>query len=239
MFQEAHNGTLFLDEIGEMPLPFQAKLLRVLQEKEIRPVGSEKVIPVDVRIVAATNKNLKNEVNSGNFRLDLWYRLNVLSFDIIPLRKRPEDIEAFSKYYVKKSGLLNYSEKLEALIEQMESYSFPGNIRELENILERFILVIKSNNGSSLQNKEDMKNFFDSCRLQLDDNKIQTNTSKTNILATDIHNSATIKDTVAEIEKNEIQRLLIKYKGSRALTAKHMGISVSTLRRKIIKYGIK
>ncbi len=239
LFQEAHNGTLFLDEIGEMPLPFQAKLLRVLQEKEIRPVGSEKVIPVDVRIVAATNKNLKNEVNSGNFRLDLWYRLNVLSFDIIPLRKRPEDIEAFSKYYVKKSGLLNYSEKLEALIEQMESYSFPGNIRELENILERFILVIKSNNGSSLQNKEDMKNFFDSCRLQLDDNKIQTNTSKTNILATDIHNSATIKDTVAEIEKNEIQRLLIKYKGSRALTAKHMGISVSTLRRKIIKYGIK
>ena len=85
-----------------MPLSFQSKLLRVLQEKEVRPVGSGKIIPVDVRVVAATNKNLREEVENGNFRLDLWYRLNVLSVNIIPLRERPEDIEAFSKYYIKK-----------------------------------------------------------------------------------------------------------------------------------------
>lgn len=105
LFQEAHQGTIFLDEIGEMPLSFQSKLLRVLQEKEVRPVGSGKIIPVDVRVVAATNKNLREEVENGNFRLDLWYRLNVLSVNIIPLRERPEDIEASANIILKNSKI--------------------------------------------------------------------------------------------------------------------------------------
>ncbi|MCJ7854683.1 sigma 54-interacting transcriptional regulator [Lachnospiraceae bacterium NSJ-143] len=235
LFQEAHNGTLFLDEIGDMPLPFQAKLLRVLQEKEVRPVGSEKVIPIDVRIVAATNKNLKNEVDSGNFRLDLWYRLNVLSFDIIPLRKRPEDIEEFSRYYIQKLGSQEYLNKLEILIEQMKGYSFPGNIRELENILERFALTVKSGTDS-LQSCDDIKKFFSSYTLQLKNRTANGNKSQT-VLGTDL-DSHSVKDILAEIEKNEIIRLLVEYKGSRTLVAKHMNISLSTLRRKILKYKI-
>lgn len=162
LFQEAHQGTIFLDEIGEMPLSFQSKLLRVLQEKEVRPVGSGKIIPVDVRVVAATNKNLREEVENGNFRLDLWYRLNVLSVNIIPLRERPEDIEAFSKYYIKKFKNIYLSKELDVLIDLMKNYNFPGNIRELENILERFVLTMQSIYSKNLGTTESINNFFES-----------------------------------------------------------------------------
>lgn len=150
-----------MDEIGEMPLSFQSKLLRVLQEKEVRPVGSSKIIPIDVRVVAATNKNLREEVENGNFRLDLWYRLNVLSVNIIPLRERPEDIAAFSKYYIKKFKNIDLSSELDILIDLMKNYNFPGNIRELENILERFVLTIQSVYGENFGGPESIKNFFE------------------------------------------------------------------------------
>ena len=237
LFQEAHQGTLFLDEIGEMPLSFQSKLLRVLQEKEVRPVGSSKIIPIDVRVVAATNKNLREEVENGNFRLDLWYRLNVLSVNIIPLRERPEDIAAFSKYYIKKFKNIDLSSELDILIDLMKNYNFPGNIRELENILERFVLTIQSVYGENFGDPESIKNFFENYTSEFTRlNKPLPEKNNTHKQETDKKSSA--RELFEEHEKMEIQNLLIKYNGSRSLVAKELNISVSTLRRRMIKYNI-
>ena len=237
LFQEAHQGTIFLDEIGEMPLSFQSKLLRVLQEKEVRPVGSVKIIPVDVRVVAATNKNLREEVENGNFRLDLWYRLNVLSVNIIPLRERPEDIEAFSKYYIKKFKNIDLNNELDILIDLMKNYNFPGNIRELENILERFVLTMQSVYGINSSKAESINKFFEDYTNEF--TKFHSPMpEKTNKYIEQTNKKLSAKEQFEENEKNEIQNLLIKFNGSRFLVAKELNISVSTLRRRMIKYNI-
>lgn len=140
----ANNGTLFLDEIGEMDILLQAKLLRVIQEKRITPLGSEKSIPVDFRLVVATNKDLSREVELGNFREDLYFRLNVISIEIPPLRQRREDIPQLSSYFIQK-----YSKKFDKNINSitseaiavLENYDYPGNVRELENIIERAVAL--------------------------------------------------------------------------------------------------
>lgn len=146
IFELANNGTLLLDEIGEIPLDMQAKLLRVLQEKEIRKIGGNKPIPVDVRLIAATNKNLLDEVNNGNFREDLYYRLNVVPLYIPPLRSRPEDIAPFVNHFLsiynKKYG--KYLEANNTFFEALKTYSWPGNVRELENFIERLVVTSKS-----------------------------------------------------------------------------------------------
>lgn len=142
-FEQAHGGTLFLDEIGELPLEAQVKLLRVLQEKEIERIGGEQTIKVDVRIVAATNRNLEQEVAEGRFRLDLYYRLNVFPVELTPLRERKDDLEALANHFIAKyAGLSNKKVNglsAEALNELM-AYNWPGNIRELEHLIERNIL---------------------------------------------------------------------------------------------------
>lgn len=146
IFELANNGTLLLDEIGEIPLDMQAKLLRVLQEKEIRKIGGNKPIPVDVRLIAATNKNLLDEVHKGNFREDLYYRLNVVPLYIPPLRSRPEDIAPFVNHFLsiynKKYG--KYLEANTTFFEALKTYSWPGNVRELENFIERLVVTSKS-----------------------------------------------------------------------------------------------
>ncbi|MBZ5874796.1 sigma-54-dependent transcriptional regulator [Chromohalobacter israelensis] len=144
LFTYADGGTLFLDEIAEMPLAMQAKLLRVLESKRIRPVGSEQEQPVDVRIVAATHRNLQHEVNEGRFREDLYFRLNVLTLPLPALRERPEDIPALAHHF---SRQLSRDLGLDALpwqhadLERLTHYSWPGNIRELKNFIERCILL--------------------------------------------------------------------------------------------------
>lgn len=143
-FELAHKGTLFLDEIGEMPLEAQVKLLRVLQEKELERVGGRDIIKVDVRIIAATNRNLEEEVNAGRFRSDLFYRLNVFPISLPPLRERMEDIEPLANFFIEKftksSGkkIARISSKA---IQQLYSYHWPGNIRELEHLIERSVLM--------------------------------------------------------------------------------------------------
>ncbi|HTB24156.1 MAG TPA: sigma-54 dependent transcriptional regulator, partial [Puia sp.] len=145
-FEQANGGTIFLDEIGEMPVDLQVKLLRVLQEKEIEPVGSRSTIKINVRVIAATNRNLEKEVAEGRFRLDLYYRLNVFPLLLPPLRERTEDIPAlaqhFIRYYNQKSGkkITGLSDKV---LTNMLAYHWPGNIRELENVIERSVLLTK------------------------------------------------------------------------------------------------
>jgi len=144
LFQEADGGTLFLDEIGELPLSLQVKLLRVLQESEIRPVGDSKSTRVDVRIIAATAKNLEDEVKKGLFREDLFYRLNVLTIPLPPLRERPEDIPHLCRHFLARFNAKMGKEVTDLSPSAMEillSYGWPGNVRELENVIERAVLL--------------------------------------------------------------------------------------------------
>jgi two-component system response regulator PilR (NtrC family) len=139
LFRAAHGGTLFLDEIGELPLPLQVKLLRTLQEKAVRPVGGEKELPVDVRVLAATNKNLEEEVREGRFRQDLFYRLNVIRVEMPPLRARREDIPLLAQHFLEKHAALVGERRTlsPAALRRLLELDFPGNVRELENLIER------------------------------------------------------------------------------------------------------
>jgi DNA-binding NtrC family response regulator len=151
-FEQANGGTIFLDEIGEMPVDLQVKLLRVLQEKEIEPIGSRSPVKIDVRVIAATNRNLEKEVGEGRFRLDLYYRLNVFPIELPPLRERIEDIPALAHHFIniynRKSGK-KITELSEKVLKNFSEYSWPGNIRELENLIERSVLLAK---GTIIEN---------------------------------------------------------------------------------------
>ncbi|MEZ4527593.1 MAG: sigma-54 dependent transcriptional regulator [Desulfobacterales bacterium] len=148
LFAEAEGGTIFLDEIGELPLSLQVKFLRVLQENEIRPVGDSKTVKLDVRVVAATSKNLEEEAGKGSFRTDLFYRLNVLPIRLPPLRERTEDIPLLARHFIDR-----FNRSLEKRIEGISSeglsllmqYEWPGNVRELENIIERAVIFAEGN----------------------------------------------------------------------------------------------
>ncbi|HKM39530.1 MAG TPA: sigma 54-interacting transcriptional regulator [bacterium] len=143
LFFTADRGTIFLDEISEIPLPLQGKLLRVLQEKEIRPIGGEQVLPIDVRVIAATNRDLRMLVQEGLFRKDLFFRINVLNLHIMPLRKRRKDIPVLVNHFIEKEGL-STPKKCRVTTEAMDmlsDYGWPGNVRELKNIIQRVILL--------------------------------------------------------------------------------------------------
>jgi transcriptional regulator with GAF, ATPase, and Fis domain len=143
-FELANNSTLFLDEIGELPLEAQSKLLRVVQERELERVGGKQTIKVDVRLIAATNRNLEEEVKAGRFRADLYFRLNVFPINLPPLRDRSEDIEPLTHFFVQKYSR-NTGRKIRKVaprvIQQLRSYTWPGNVRELEHLIERSILL--------------------------------------------------------------------------------------------------
>ena len=151
LFELAQGGTIFLDEIGEMPIRFQAKLLRVIQERVIRKIGGDEYIPVDVRIMSATNQNIPDLIEKGLFRRDLYYRINLLAIHIPPLRERREDIPLIFKRFVeKKSKALNIVEPMveRDAMEDLKKYSWPGNIRELRNVAERAVIFSMSKNIS-------------------------------------------------------------------------------------------
>lgn len=148
LFQAADGGSLFLDEIADLPLHMQVKLLRAIQEKSVRPVGSETEIPVDVRLISATHKNLAREVEEGNLRQDLYYRINVIELKVPSLREHKDDIPQLASHYLDILARENGMEKAsisDAAISRLQAYSFPGNVRELENILQRSLAMAENN----------------------------------------------------------------------------------------------
>ncbi|MCI1931108.1 MAG: sigma 54-interacting transcriptional regulator [Clostridia bacterium] len=229
MFEMAHMGTIFLDEIGEMPLEMQVQILRVIQEKEIRRIGSDRVIPVDVRVISATNRDLKNEVEKGNFRNDLYYRLDVLELKIPPLRDRKEDIPEIAINCLKNLDYKSYKAN-EALwwsiIEELEKHEMKGNIRELQNMIERLNVMLKNShiNTTAL--------FSEISRSIGDDSE--------EIRHTGLYEDDESPDLSDKgWEKKRIIKALKMNGLSRTKTAEYLGISRSTLWNKMKYYDIK
>ncbi|MEA4973639.1 MAG: sigma 54-interacting transcriptional regulator [Candidatus Metalachnospira sp.] len=222
LFQQAHKGTVFLDEIGEMPLSMQSKLLRVLQEKQVHPIGSDTVFPVDIRIISATNKDLNTMVQQKTFRLDLLYRLNVLNLHLPPLRRRREDIILFADEFLSEKSPSVYNKNLQIIHEMMEhlsQYPFPGNYRELENILERASLFLSHTTGYK---------DVDTLLLQIMD-----------VFSEEEQDSVAPSSAVQLPGAQKIIDALEKANGNRKKASEILGISQTTLWRKMDKYGIK
>ncbi|MES9837882.1 MAG: sigma-54 dependent transcriptional regulator [Candidatus Thiodiazotropha sp.] len=216
LFTYANGGTLFLDEIGEMPLSMQAHLLRALEERTIRPVGSNREVPVDVRIIAASNRDLEQEVRSGDFREDLYYRLNVLSLRIPALRERKEDIPLLVKHFVETLSAelgITPPQMGEADLVRLLDYDWPGNVRELKNVIERCLLLNKSPSlcmiGSEAVGAQSAP--FDPAKTLL----------------------------LEAIEKQHILKVLDLEGGNKSAAARVLGISRKTLERKTQAWGVK
>lgn len=235
-FEEANNGTLFLDEIGDMSLSLQSKLLRVLQEGTLERLGGSKTIKVDVRIVAATNRNLENDIASKSFREDLFYRLKVITISLPPLRIRKEDIPILANHFlIKHSEIAKkkvVSIKPEALNKLIE-YSWPGNIRELENVIKRAIILAK---GSSLT----INDLFDGFEIT-----VKSHTKENSRLFVYLSQQVIAQQgqiyslVVSELERDLIQWALIQTKGNQVQAAKLLGISRVMLHERLDKFKFK
>lgn len=214
-FEHAQNGTIFLDEIGNVPLHLQAKLLQVIQTKTVTRLGESKARPINVRIICATNRNLKEEVQNKNFREDLYYRINTMEILLPPLRERKEDKIPLAQFLLEKLGkkyekeVLEFDEK--ALI-QIENHTWNGNIRELENRIERAIILCD-------------KNIITSSELDLDE----------------ITNYEELTDDLqlSDLEKNAIEKVLTKHNNNISKSAEELGLSRASLYRRMEKYNIK
>ncbi|WMJ79231.1 sigma 54-interacting transcriptional regulator [Clostridium sp. MB40-C1] len=220
-FELANGGTILLDEIGDMPLNMQVKLLRVIQERELMKVGGSELKNIDVRIIAATNKNLEEKVEKGEFREDLYYRLNVMKLVIPPLRERKEDIPALAdSLRIKVANRLGiYVEGIsKQAMEHLINYHWPGNIRQLENIIERAINLLDSNLIIEQEHLPD----------GIIENKVKYSVDKSKYLS----------DIIEEIERKVIAECLTKTKGNKNETSKILGISRAGLYKKIEKYNL-
>jgi two-component system nitrogen regulation response regulator NtrX len=218
-FELADGGTLFLDEIGDMSLQTQAKVLRVIESQEFQRVGGNKNISVDTRIIAATNKNLIDEVKKGTFREDLYFRLNVIPISIPPLRERKEDIQLLVGYFLE-SLATEYGKSSKKIapdtVQELRSYDWPGNVRELKNVIERLVIMTPYNTITS-------KNLFVSAEKERHD----------------YFGYKTLKDARDSFEKDYITKKLEENNLNVSKTAEALGIERSNLHRKIKTYGIK
>ncbi len=218
LFEAAHGGTIFLDEIAEMPLSLQAQMLRVLQEKEIRRLGSDTIIPIDVRVIAATNKNLEKELKEGRFREDLFYRINVLKLSLPPLRERKNDIIEIGSCFLKRKYNRIFSKNRELwvnILADLREHPWYGNIRELENVIERLAVILER----GIINQSNYSLFV---REVLGYNPAPQEKIRNN-------------DTD---EREEVYRALVESGWNRTEAAERLGISRATLWRKMKKYGI-
>jgi len=217
LMEEADKGTLFLDEIGEMPLELQAKLLRVLEAKEFIKVGDTKTLKVDVRIIAATNKDLENEVKENRFREDLFYRLNVFAIELPSLNERKEDIPALTEFFMQtfaaKVGK-NITRAEAGVLKLLQQHNWKGNIRELKNVIERACILV-------------------------DGNELTVESLPLELQAVNNKQSSLSDFSLENVEKRHIQRVLNYTKGNKTETARLLNIGLTTLYRKIEEYGIK
>lgn len=221
LFQSANGGTIFLDEVGELPLELQAKLLRVLQEKEIRPVGSSQKIKVDVRVVAASNRNLEAEYRNGNFRKDLFFRLNVVAVHLPALRERRSDIPMLAHWFLDRYAPGSAIQVTTLAMKSLLQYDWPGNVRELENCVERAVAL-----GD--------RRTIDVSDLPASIASASTVSEPATISQGDGFNSTDLED----IERSTIQRVFEQVKGDKAMAGRMLGISRATLYRKLKRYNI-
>lgn len=227
-FVQANRGTLFLDEIGEMPLSLQSKLLRTIQEKEVIPLGSTEKISIDTKIIAATNRDLKQEVKAGRFREDLYFRLNVIPIEIPPLRERRDDIPLlvmhFLEFYSKEMGKKVH--KLEPLVmKTLLGYGYPGNVRELSNIIERAVALCE---GTTIKITDLPSEVLSHSNTDLEFNQNRNKNNKQICFS--------FGTKLKEVEKEIILYTLRQLKGHRKKTAAVLGISERGLREKLRKY---
>jgi two-component system, NtrC family, response regulator AtoC len=220
LFQSASGGTIFLDEIGELPLEMQAKLLRVLQEKEVRPVGSNQKVKVDVRVIAATNRDLETEYRTGSFRKDLYFRLNVVTVHLPSLRDRRSDIPMLVHWFLDRHNASESTQVTSSAMKCMLQYDWPGNVRELENCIERAIAL---GNGHTID-LLDLPPTIVSSSPPLESSAI----NPLGVSSTDLE----------DIERATIQRVFEEVKGDKILAGKMLGISRATLYRKLKRYNI-
>jgi DNA-binding NtrC family response regulator len=221
LFQSADGGTIFLDEIGELPLEMQAKLLRVLQEKEVRPVGSNQRIKVDVRVIAATNRDLEAEYRTGAFRKDLYFRLNVVTLHVPSLRERRSDIPMLAHWFLERFAPGRTVQITNAAMKSLLQYDWPGNVRELENCVERAVAL-----GDQQR--------FDLCDLPP---AIASASPSAEPVATGPMPLLSSTD-LEDIERATIERVFQQVKGDKVLAGKMLGISRATLYRKLKRYNI-
>jgi two-component system response regulator PilR (NtrC family) len=227
LFEIARGGSIFLDEIAELPPALQVKLLRVVQEKTFRRIGGAEDMKVDMRIISATNKNLEKSVKEGTFREDLYYRLNVVPVHIPPLRKRREDIPLLTRFFIEKYSR-EFGKEINTIssyaLELLLEYQFPGNIRELENIIERSIVLEQSN-------------------IILPENLVLTGSIGTaDYIGDDLDipsEGIDLNDEVAKLERRLIEKALEKAGGSKTKTAELLHVSSDSLRYRIEKLGIQ
>ena len=231
LFENAHKGTVFLDEIGELSMPIQVKLLRAVQEKVFKPVGGNEDISVDIRIISATNKDLEKEVIAGNFREDLFYRLNVIELKVPPLRERKADLRALAQHFLEK-----YSTEMGKEITKFSSYAldllnkydFPGNIRELENLLERSValsttnIILPDSLALSLHKRRWIEGFKDR-RFDLDE----------------VDRGVALDSILEEIERAYLKKALDCSGGNKNKASELLGISFRSLRYRLDKLGIE
>ena len=220
MFEQASGGTLLLDEIGEMPLEMQPKLLRVLQERQVRPVGGNVVVPVDARIIAATNRDLESEVEEQRFREDLYYRLNVVQIHVPPLRARGNDVLLLAQHFVRKfaermgKGVTGISsEAAKKLVE----YDWPGNVRQLENSMERAVTLTRFEQ-LTVEDLPERISRYESSRMTI----------------ADVDSEHML--TLDQLEKRYIERVLKAAQGNKTQAAKLLGVDRRTLYRKLERY---
>lgn len=229
LFEEANQGSIFLDEIGEMTPSTQAKLLRVMQEKEIVRVGGTKAIPVDVRVITATNVNIEKAMAEGKFREDLYYRMNRYPISIPPLRQRLEDIDSLSKRLIQKINL-DYGRNVSGLTEQalnrLRSYKWPGNVRELENVLGRAMIFLKP-----------QEEWIDEGHISFMESEDQEEKEQQELTVSQFEGE-TLSDAVEAFEAQLIKQTLEKHQFNRTKTAKTLGISIRNLYYKMDKYQL-
>ncbi|MBF0208987.1 MAG: sigma 54-interacting transcriptional regulator, partial [Oligoflexia bacterium] len=239
-FEMAHGGTLFLDEIGDTGLTMQVKLLRVLQEGTFLPVGASAPRKVNVRIITATNRDLKTMISKGEFREDLYYRINVININIPPLRDRKEDIPILFEHFLeKKCDEMGCAPKVvsKKCLEKLLDYYWPGNVRELENEIERIVVLASDSKtitpdmlSAKIIEYKNTPSF-----IKLNEGLVKTTISETGTLGTSL---GTLKEAIEELETLMIREGLRRCNFNKSKLAKELGISRAGLIMKVDKYGL-